>query len=220
MVMALRSRPSRSATSCWVSASTRPKVAPATSAKPTPAPMRPQCACAPRPDARPGHVQRQRQAEQDHRHRDQDGALRPLPVDGPDGRGRPQRVGVESQQRQAHRDARHRRIQAQALDADQQAISGMKRRCRGFNASGTRYSATTIATTAAVPRLRTATAVPTSTPWSSAMRAATWLPPNMQASSSSMAKARGLIGWARIGRGDYSPHAGARHAGAAGRRAS
>jgi hypothetical protein len=55
-----------------------------------------------------------------------------------------------------------------------------------------RNSATIAVTTAAVARLRTATAVATSTPWSSAMRAATWLPPNMQASSSSVAKALGL----------------------------
>ena len=41
-------------------------------------------------------------------------------------------------------------------------------------------------------RLRTATALATSMPWSSAKRAATWLPPNMQASNNSMTKALGL----------------------------
>jgi hypothetical protein len=71
------------------------------------------------------------------------------------------------------------------------AISGMNLRCRGFSASGTRFSTTMATATAAVTSLRTATAVATSTPWSSAKCAATCLPPNMQASSNSMAKARG-----------------------------
>jgi hypothetical protein len=47
-------------------------------------------------------------------------------------------------------------------------------------------------TAAAVPRLRAATAVTTSTPWSIAKRAATWFAANRQATSSSSAKARGL----------------------------
>ncbi len=55
-------------------------------------------------------------------------------------------------------------------------------------------------TTSAVTMLRTATAVVTSTPWSKATRAATWLAPMRRAMSRSVAKAvidralRSLIG--------------------------
>jgi hypothetical protein len=67
------------------------------------------------------HIQRQRQARQDDRHGDQHGPLGPLAVHHPGPQRRPDRVGVEGQQRQRHRQARHGRIQAQALHADQQA---------------------------------------------------------------------------------------------------
>jgi len=51
--VAVRRRPSRPATSCWVSASAAPNTAAAAMAKATPAPMRLHCPAAPRPEAAP-----------------------------------------------------------------------------------------------------------------------------------------------------------------------
>ena len=121
IVNALRTRPSRSATSCCVSASTRPKLTPAPSAnadaRPAGRPLRTRVG---RTDEL-HHVQCQRQPDQDHRHRDQGRALGPAAVDHARRQRGPDRVAVEHQQRQPHRQARHRGIQAHALHADQQA---------------------------------------------------------------------------------------------------
>jgi 1,4-dihydroxy-2-naphthoyl-CoA hydrolase len=73
-------------------------------------------------------------------------------------------------------------------------MSSITRRWRASSAQLARTQRAIKATTTAVVTLRTATAVATSTPWSSATRAATWLAPNIVASSSSSRKAPGDIG--------------------------
>ena len=68
-------------------------------------------------------------------------------------------------------------------------IAGRARRWRAVSRTGTRWTTRSRPTTVAVIALRKVTAVATSTPWSKAVRAATWLAPIIRAISSSVAKA-------------------------------
>ncbi|MOA26578.1 hypothetical protein D3C78_1473820 [compost metagenome] len=67
------------------------------------------------------HVQRQYQAAQDQAHEQHGAASGACSTQRPGEQCQQHREGVAHQQRQGHRNARHRRVQAQALGGDQQA---------------------------------------------------------------------------------------------------
>ena len=76
-----------------------------------------------RAEARRGaeDVEREGEAGEHHRHREDDAALGPVRVEETRPERGPERIGVEGEQRERDRQPRHRRIEAQALHADEQA---------------------------------------------------------------------------------------------------
>ena len=133
-----------------------PKVAAAASAKATPAPMRCHCAAAPRPDAAPNTSSASARPTQHHRHRQHDAALGPVGVEQARPERRPERIGVEGEQGERDRQARDRRIEAQALHADEQADRRQRAPVpRRVSGTGTRCATSSAPTTSAVTVLRT-----------------------------------------------------------------